>query len=1039
MRAEIFFTNPRLAVLAVLFIVIMGGMAFNGLARQEDPTMTERWARVNTFLPGATAERMESLVSEPIETALREIPEVDEISSTSKAGFSVVGVELYDSIEADQVDAIWSEVRDALADVAPVLPAGASEPTLTLNKPLASTLIIELGWQQDSPMELGIVSRVAEALRLRLANLSGTEIAESWGAAKEELLVTLDPYLLAEAELSAAQVAARISAADTKTPAGRLRTPQSDLVVEVDAELSSPSRVANIPVTTLDDGSALRVADLGEVRKYRLDPPDSIALHDGKQVVFVNAKMQPGLQIAQWTERALSAVETFAEELPPGISLKVVYNQNVYTGARMAELGNNLIMALIIVLLSLIWFMGLRSAITVGIALPLSAAMVLLGMQIMSIPLHQMSVTGLIISLGLLIDNAIVVVEDYKLRRSRGEEIAGAIEKAIKHLLVPLGASTATTVFAFMPIANSPGGVGDFTGTLGVTVALSVASSFVLAMTVVPAVAGFIERRWPPSPEREAGWLRSGYSNARLTAGYRKLLHKVVARPALGIGLACILPVIGFALAPTLTQQFFPPVDRNQFQLQLALPAQASMADTQRAIARAEEVLRAHPDITDSFWTIGEGAPRVFYNVVSLNERIASFASGWVNTTSAQATQDILPDIQRQLAAALPEAEILAIPFEQGPPRDAPIEMRVVGPDLNVLREEALKLRQILSGVKNVIYTRASLTSAEPKLTFVPNESAAAAAGLATGDISRQLNTALSGHAAGTIQEGNTKLDVRVRLADRFRDDFTDLSSLPVSTRSGSGVPLEELGTWQVVPASSAIDRLDGERISTVQGFLVPFVLPATALSDFRDKLEQAGYQPPAGYALQLGGEAEQSSESMGNLLSMFVFFALAMAVVVILSLNSFRQSALIGAIGVLSFGLALFGVRLFGHPFGYMALIGSLGMMGLAINGAIIVLSALKANARASAGDRTAMVDTVVDATRHIISTTVTTIGGFVPLIIAGGTFWPPLATAIAGGVAGSAVIALLMVPAVFSKLHPEKQDTGVAVYALDLEPEAA
>lgn len=1038
MRWNAFYTNPRLTALFVLFVVIMGSMAFMGLARQEDPTMTERWARVNTFLPGATALRMESLVSEPIETALREIPEVKQLKSSSKSGLSVVSVELYDSVGADQVDAIWSEVRDELGEVAATLPSGASEPELILNKPLASTLIVKLGWAQNSSLELNLLSRVAETLRLKLANLAGTEVAESWGEADEEILVALDPYRLADAQLTTSEVAARIRAADTKMPSGRLRSANSDLLVEVEAELDSTERISRIPLRNSTNGAVLRVSDIATVTKHRIEPPRSMAIQNGAEVILINAKMQPGLQIEEWSQRAIKLINDYSASLPGGITLDVVYNQNEYTAARMSSLGQNLVFALIIVLLVLIWFMGARSALTVGIALPLSAAMVLVGMQTLGVPLHQMSVTGLIISLGLLIDNAIVVVEDYKLRRGRKQEIAEAIKGAIRHLFVPLGASTATTVFAFMPIAFSPGGVGDFTGTLGVTVALAVTSSFILAMTVVPAIAGFLERRWPSRAGQH--WWQTGYSNRKLSTTYRRSIMLVINRPWVGVVIAVTLPVIGFALAPTLTQQFFPPVDRNQFQVQLSLPAHSSIYDTKAAVLRADAVLRDHEDVIDTFWSLGEGAPRVFYNVVSLNERVASFASAWVNTRSAEATQQILPELQRQLSQALPDAEILAIPFEQGPPTDAPIEVRVVGADLDVLRDHAQQLRRILAEVPNVTYTRATLTSAEPKLTFVPSENAAANAGLATGDLSRRLGEALSGALAGTVQEGNAELGIRVRLHGQYRDNVADLATLPILSAGGRGVPMDELGHWEIVPTTAAIDRYQGSRVTTVQGYLVPFTLPGSVLAEFRQRIEEAGFALPAGYTLQIGGEAEQSAESMGNLMSMFVFFALGMAVVVILSLNSFKQAGLIGCVALLSFGLALFGVRLFGYPFGYMALIGALGMMGLAINGAIIVLSALKANDAACLGDKQAMADVVVDATRHIVSTTATTIGGFIPLIVDGGTFWPPLATAIAGGVGGSALIALYLIPAMFSRMHPARQPRVVVQQDLYLvQPNAA
>ena len=1020
MRANLFYTNPRVSALLVLFIVVLGGAAFQGLARQEDPKMAERYAGVITFLPGATALRMETLISEPIETALREIPEIKELTSSSKAGQSVVGVELYESVASSETDNVWSEVRDILGDTVPILPPGTIEPELEIRQPIASTIIVALSWQHPSEPQMGILSRIAETLRINLANTQGTEIAETWGEAEEEIRVGLDPYKLVASGMSAGRVASAIARADTKIPAGRLRSGSSDMLVEVQADLKSTERIARIPLAVSANNQTLRVSDIASVSKTTLDPPRSLAFHGSERVIFVNAKMQPGLQIETWTKNALATVNKLEASRPDGIALDVVYLQNTYTGDRMVSLGTNLVFALILVLLLLIWMMGLRSALTVGIALPLSGAMVLVGMMYLQIPLHQMSVTGLIISLGLLIDNAIVVVEDYKLKRKRGAQISTAIEQSIQHLWVPLGASTATTVFAFMPIALAPGGVGDFTGTLGVTVALSVASSFLLAMTVIPAFAGYLENRWP---SRGGGrWWQQGFSNPSLAAAYRRTLQVAISRPIIGIGAALIMPFIGFALAPTLTNQFFPAVDRNQFQVQIALPSQASIWETRDSVVRADEVLRSYPNVTDTFWTIGEGAPRVYYNVVSLNERVPSFASGWVNTTSAVDTEKVLKTLQDDLSRALPEAEVLAIPFEQGPPTNAPIELRIIGPDLNVLGREAQTLRALVSALPKVTFVRATLSTAEPKLAFAPRENAAAAGGLSTGELAQNINALLSGQAAGTVVEGNRQIPVRVQLADRYRNDMADLTTLPMLANNRDGIPLQELGEWQLQPTASAIDRRQGERLSTVQAFLQPFTLPDTVMHDIRATLAEKGYQPPPGYRLSVGGVAEESAESMGNIVSVFVFFALAMTAVVILSLNSFRQAGLIGLVAVLSFGLALLGLRIFGYPFGYMALIGALGMMGLAINGAIIVLSALKASPEASSGETEAVVNVVMDASRHIISTTLTTIGGFIPLIVNGGKFWPPLATAIAGGVAGSAVIALYLIPASYAAIQRKR-----------------
>jgi len=1009
----IFYRNPRLTALTVGFILLLGSLALSGMARQEDPTMTERWASVSTFLPGATAARVESLISEPLETRLREIPEIRTIDSNSRAGYSLIGIELYDRVDADAVETVWSEVRDKLAEAQAELPAGASTPKLEMRAPIAATLILAFRWAGEGSAQLGILSRLADALRIELANLPATKETRLYGEAEEQVLVSIDPYRLGSTGLSLAQVADAIGAADTKRSAGRLRHSASDLLLEVDAELDSPERIARIPLATGRDGRTLRVTDIAEVRKAVQDPPRTMAFQGSERAVFVEAKMEPDHRVDTWTAAALKAVEQFHAQLPGGVALEVVYQQNAFTQARLLELAVNLASALVIVLAALIWFMGGRSALTVGIALPLSAAMVLAAMHTMAIPLHQMSVTGLIISLGLLIDNAIVVIEEYKRRRRDGLPIEAAIDSAIRHLAVPLGASTLTTVFAFLTIALAPGGTGDFTGSIGLSVVFAVTSSYLLAMSVVPAIAGFLERRWPD--RGGTGWWLNGYSSEALTSRYRRSLDYVFARPALALGIGGLLPLAGFVLAPTLTQQFFPPVDRNQFQVQVALPSHASIHETAATVARVEAILHEYAGITASYWSVGEGAPRVYYNVVGTNDGVASFAAGWVDTDSAETTHRILPELQDRLRRELPHAEVLALPFEQGPPFDAPVSIRVVGPSLETLRLVSDELRVLLAGLPDVTYTRSSVSAAEPKLVFRPAENAAAAANLTTGQLPQLLNDALAGITAGTVQEGNRELAVEVRLANERRDQMHKLVSLPLSGEHSPAVPLEALGTWLLEPATSSIQRYQGERISSVQAFLAPFVLPASTMATFRERLTEANLHLPPGYRLDIGGEEEERSESVGGLLSMFAIFAVAMAGVVVLSLDSFRHGAVIALVGLLSFGLALFGVRLFGYPLGFTALIGALGMVGLSINGAIIVISALRADSGVQAGDDGAVTRVVLDATRHIVSTTVTTIAGFVPLIVFGGTFWPPLATAIAGGVGGSALIALYTVPSLY------------------------
>ncbi|MEQ9004656.1 MAG: efflux RND transporter permease subunit, partial [Pseudomonadales bacterium] len=294
---SIFYDNPRLTVLATFLIALVGAVAYGGLARQEDPTMTERYATVSTFLPGATASRVESLVSEPLETRLREVPEVRTLRSNSRAGYSLLNVELHDHVGPEQTDVVWSELRDKLAEAHPLLPAGTSVPLLDVRGPIATTLVVALTWDAPGEVQLGMLTRLAEALRIRLANLPNTRESTLYGAADEQLLVAVPPHALADAGLTAADLSIAIAAADTKRPAGRLQQSGADLLVEIDAELDSAERIARIPLRQDGSGAMLRVGDVATVRKVPADPPEALALVGGLPAVFVGTTMEPDSNI----------------------------------------------------------------------------------------------------------------------------------------------------------------------------------------------------------------------------------------------------------------------------------------------------------------------------------------------------------------------------------------------------------------------------------------------------------------------------------------------------------------------------------------------------------------------------------------------------------------------------------------------------------------------------------------------------------------------------------------------------------------------
>jgi len=1028
---SLFYRIPRLTVMAVFLVVASGLAALGVMGRQEDPTLTERFGSVIAVFPGADAERMEALVTRPLEQSLLELAELKEINSSTRANITRISVQIRDDLNAAMVEQTWTRIREQVSLVENALPEGVEPVRVRRRYMGAATLITALRWPDGSEAGLGALSRLARDLEDSIRNVPGTDQTDIFGALEEEVRVVLDPESAAALGLTASDIAQTLARSDSKTPAGRLAGPSLDLTVEVGGAFESLERIRDVPVAQGASGF-LRLGDIARVERGMRTTPESLAYRNGERTILVAGFQEPEIQVDAWNRRAQAVVHEFAAA-HPGVEVDIIFAQADYVVERLTGLARNLGFSALLVFAVLFFMMGWRSALIVGSALPLTVLLVLVLTNLYGAPLHQMSVTGLVVALGLLIDNAIVVVDDYRLLRARGMERAAAVEKAAKTLFGPLLASTLTTIFAFGPIALMPGAAGEFISMVGVSVIFAVGSSFILAFTVILAMAAWFDD--DRAGQTGAPFWRDGLRSRPLAYVYRKLLDAVTAQPVLGLALGVMLPVAGFAAAATLPSQFFPPTDRDMFQLRLMMPAASSFEETLQRTQAADAMLRDEGGVLDVVWVVGKSAPPVYYNMLSAVEGRPSFAQGFVRTASARDTRRIVQSFQTEAREAFPEAQFLALPFEQGPPSPAPIELKVIGPDLAVLNEIGSDVRRILYATPGITYTEARLQMGEPVVRLDADEAGLALSGMRLSDLAARLRGDIDGVTGGSVLEGVEALPVRVLAPDARRDSIRGLGAMPVASRGAAGVPgsVSAYGTFSLEPQTAEIIRIDGERANSILAYLSPYALPAPALAAFFERYDAEGAPLPPGYRLVVGGEAENQGEASANLMSTAVPFFILIIASVVLAFNSFRYATVIFAVGFLSVGLAMFGVWLFNTPLGFNAIVGSLGLVGLSINGSIVVLSALKANARAMAGDRDAIRETVVDATRHILATTLTTIGGFAPLLIQGDSFWLPFASAVAGGVAGSAVLALVFAPAAFTLLVRGGQNVITARVAPD------
>ncbi|MAT15243.1 MAG: acriflavine resistance protein B [Planctomyces sp.] len=1024
------YRNPRILYLLLVFLAVAGFSSFYVSPRLEDPVLSRRVAVLTTPLPGADAKTVESLVSIPLEEGLEDIPEIEITRSISRNGVSSIVLELHDSVT--EVDAVWSRVRNVLEDAEQSLPESALAPEFEVLELKAFAAIIGVRWTGGGELDLEPMRRVARDTVARLHDIPGTQKVKTYGDPGLEYLVEVKQDALSASGLTTKSLADQIEGFLARNAAGHLRQGETEIGLDLSKEITSATDLQQILVKPTRTGDPVKLEEIAEVNRQFIDPPDTLAYLHGERAISIGVFVRDDIRIDRWAAQMNRALRELDDQIPPEVTLEVVFSQTNFVDARLNSLLWNLGLGALAVAIVVFVMMGWRSALIVTTALPCSALLVLVGLRTLQIPIHQMSVTGLIIALGLLIDNAIVIVDEVRARIFAPMKPNQAVVDGIRHLGMPLFVSTLTTTLAFMPIAMLPGPSGEFVRTIAISVIIAINASFLLAITVIPAMTAHFYARTSRENAVHIGirieWLK------RL---FRGSLRFILNHPLIGIAISIILPIGGFFAANTLPEQFFPPSDRAQIHVEIELPVQSSIGATDKVAKRVRDFLAADERITDTQLYVGESAPTFYYNVVARHRATPFYAQAILEVDPGTEISSLVRDLQRQVLEEFPDTRVLIRQLEQGPPFDAPIEIQLTGSDLDRLRDLGRELRTVLSQTQHVVHTRSDLEETVPKMKLEFDDRELEALGYNRSQIAGILYTTLEGAQAGSVMEGGEDVPVRVRIDNA--DDFgpNELGSLelrsarpPVGGRSGGttgpptnspegGTPLAAIADFQLDADLGAITRLNGRRVNEVKAYLSAGVLPSEVLSEWQTRLNASGFTLPPGYALTYGGEAAERNQAVDLLLANAAILVALTLLAVMISFGSYRATFIIFAVGGLTIGLGPGALWLFGYPFGFMAIIGTMGLVGVAINDSIVVLAGIRDDRQAREGDPEAICDVVLHSTRHVLTTTFTTIAGFLPLIIGGGGFWPPLAITIAGGVGGATLLALYLVPAAYCLLQ--------------------
>ena len=1003
--------KPRILFLTLAFILLSGISSGLSVPIQENPELAERWGGVRIFLPGASPERIETEIVNDLEIKLREVEEILELESIITQGFSTIVVELNQSVPPMLIEETWSKVQDKLNQI--LIPQGA-EIFLDRSSGPPITVQYAVTWNGDGEAPLIMMSRLANQLKRKLSSIGSSHQTAVFGETDEEILIELDSSKLSSLGLSFQDISKAIQSLDAKKPIGVSSNNNSELLYRLKDNIQSIQKISEIPIKIINESEIIQLDDVAVISKTPVSPIEDIFLFNGKVVVSVAGTGSFSQRVHDYVERATIVVDEMRETLPSEISIDLIYDESSYTTKEFNELVKSFSLAIFFVLSISLFFLGIRSAIIVTLILPFSICLVMVGCRFIGLPLHMTSITGIIIALGLLIDNGIIVVEDYKNRRASGLNINDSISQGLKNLSAPLAAATATTVFSFLPIVTGEGSSIEFVGGMAMTVIMSITSSLVLALLMVPVLMNYMEK----IPYfKDADISKEGYRNEKILNKYRAFLNWAFLVPRRAIMLSLSLPILGFLLFNTLPKDFFPAQDRDMFRVNIELPSNASALTTMnRVIEIREDILKSGLiSVEKDYSFIGRMMPRVLMNVVGGEEKQGTnnIAQSVYFATDYYEMIENLPELSRRLVKNNPDIIVLVDSFSSGPPVFSDVSYVIFGDDPGLLKSLGEELELIINNSPDINVTKSATSDSITNVEFELNSSNISLSGQNANYLVNEMFTANNGLIVGTMLDSNKEIPVRLKGLSNKNNLTGNTGFITIPSQDGFEY-FDSFGKSTLTNKSSTITRLDGQRTNDVEGWIWTGTLPSATEEAIKKDVADFESRLPIGYSLKQLGEAESRGQSQASLYSSAFMYFILIIVGLVLALNSFRETGLILSVAFLSIGLSFLGLFIGQQNYGFIGTISAIGLIGLSINDSIIVLAHIKEEAKEKLITKAELVEVVIRSTRHIITTSLTTLGGFLPLIFAS-VFFKPLAWAMSIGVLGATITALMYIPAMF------------------------
>ena len=1003
--------NNRVTWVVLAVIILAGLQAFMNMPRAYDPGFIIRTAQVVTYFPGAAAERVEALVSSPIEEVVKELPELDFVQSESRSGVSIVSVNIRESYSA--MRPIWDNLRRKIDSVADELPAGVSTPQVNDDFGDVYGIVVGLTGEGFTFSELDTISDEAKAVFLQLRDTAKVEIL---GVQEERVFVEYNNARLADLGLSPGLLTQILEERNIVVSGGSFKLGDERISLEPSGNFESIEEIGETLLRLPETNQLFQLRDVATLSRSYVDPPEELVSINGTPGIAIAIAMREGGNNIELGRAVKNAIADFYDTYPIGIEFKLVNFSPQEVEDKVKGFVANLMQAIGVVSLVMLATLGLRTGLVVSSLIPITMLLSIIVMSSLNIGLDQISLAALIIALGMLVDNGIVMSENIMVRMENGQSSFEAALSSSAELRTPLLTASLTTAAAFLPIYLAESSVGEFTASLFKVVTITLLSSWVVSLTIIPLLCVLFLR-----VKADAGAAPS-----KMEGLYRRGLNGLLRYRTATLLLTAVVFVValrGFEFVPKL---FFPPSDRSYFTVEFESPTGTSIDKTQKIVAEVEQYLarlKADPNsdsaVRDWVTYVGSGGPRF---VLSHNPvpPTPSFALMVVNTSSPGAIASIRRELEEFTEDRYPDLELKTRLIENGPAVDNPVEIRLSGTDSTALFNavDAVKKQyQDVGGLRNI---SDDWGQRQKKIEVRINQARAVRVGITNQDIALSMQAGLTGIQLTEYREGEDVIPVVLRSKASTLHDINKVSSLSVYNQSsGQAVPLRQVADVKLVWDIAKVYRRDGVRTVAVGAQLEPGVTAADRMLLIGPWLEAQREIWGPSVGIELGGESESSgdaNEAIGAKLPIAAFIILLLLVG---QFNSLRKSVII----LTTIPLGLIGVvasLLLGQSFfGFMTLLGVVSLAGIVINNAIVLLERIGLELAAGESHLDAILNAAGQRARPIILTTATTVLGLLPLYLGGGEMWEPMALAIMGGLLVSTVLTLGVIPVLYAALY--------------------